>query len=568
VRPTVAKLFAAAFLARIATWLVFPDPAYPDSFYYVAVARELAAGHGFQVPFLWNFVDVGGHLPAVAALPIPSNAHWMPLASIVQVPFIWLLGPSAFASSLPFLVLGAAAAPLTYLLGRDADLPDRVSIPAGALMILPGAASGYLTQPDNFALYMVLGALSLWACGRGLRGDRRAFALGGLAVGLATLSRTDGVILGLPFVVAFAAERWRLSRLRRVLRLRRPPAAEARPVSDQPHLPIGWPAAFGCFALFLLVVGPWLLRDLTVFGSLAPSSASGRILWLRDYEQLFSASDETTLATFLAQSPAALLASRVGGFVAALIVIGGTPLLFFLAPLALWGAWRRRADPAFTPWAIYGTAFLVFCGLIFAVHVPHGMALHSGLALVPHAYLLAFVGLEAAVARVAARRPRWDVPRAKRNLTVLVIAVSWIFAAAAIARLAAEWSGETADRMALLQAHPLPPGDRLMSPDPGAFWYRYGIVGVVTPNDPLPVIEQVARDYGVRWLVIEEEHVVPALRPVLDGAGRPDWISPPLAAVPATPASPVVPAGGAQSPGRAVLYAVCTSPSDARCSKP
>ena len=59
-------------------------------------------------------------------LPIPSNAHWMPLASIVQVPFIWLLGPTAMASALPFALFGALAAPLAWAIGRDAGAPRSV----------------------------------------------------------------------------------------------------------------------------------------------------------------------------------------------------------------------------------------------------------------------------------------------------------------------------------------------------------------------------------------------------------------------------------------------------------
>ncbi len=72
------------------------------------VARSLAAGHGFNIDFIWIFVEVGGKIPANPVLPIPANAHWMPLASIVQVPFIWLLGPTALASSLPFILLRRA----------------------------------------------------------------------------------------------------------------------------------------------------------------------------------------------------------------------------------------------------------------------------------------------------------------------------------------------------------------------------------------------------------------------------------------------------------------------------
>ena len=95
-------LFAVGLVARAAAGAFFLGPAYPDSFYYVNVAHALAAGRGFNLDYIWNFVDVGGTIPADPTLPIPSNAHWMPLASLVQVPFIWLLGPTPFASTLPF----------------------------------------------------------------------------------------------------------------------------------------------------------------------------------------------------------------------------------------------------------------------------------------------------------------------------------------------------------------------------------------------------------------------------------------------------------------------------------
>ena len=72
-----------------------PDPAYPDSYYYVDVARALAAGHGLNVDFVWIFAEVGGHIPANPILPIPGNAHWLPLASFIQAPFIAVLGPTA-----------------------------------------------------------------------------------------------------------------------------------------------------------------------------------------------------------------------------------------------------------------------------------------------------------------------------------------------------------------------------------------------------------------------------------------------------------------------------------------
>ena len=103
-------LYLLALVARLVTAALFPDPAYPDSFYYVDVARQLAAGHGFNVDFIWIFPEVGGGIPANPVLPIPSNAHWMPLASLVQVPFIWLLGGIATLSRRPRAARNSAPA--------------------------------------------------------------------------------------------------------------------------------------------------------------------------------------------------------------------------------------------------------------------------------------------------------------------------------------------------------------------------------------------------------------------------------------------------------------------------
>ena len=154
-------LYAFAFIVRTVLALQFPDPAYPDSYYYVDVGRSLAAGHGFNVDFIWIFAEVGGKLPAVPVLPIPSNAHWMPLASIVQVPFIWLLGPTPFASALPFALIGSLAAPLAWAIGRDAGVRPSIAVGAGILTAIPALSLPFMAQPDNFSLYQPLVIASL-----------------------------------------------------------------------------------------------------------------------------------------------------------------------------------------------------------------------------------------------------------------------------------------------------------------------------------------------------------------------------------------------------------------------
>jgi 4-amino-4-deoxy-L-arabinose transferase-like glycosyltransferase len=542
-------LFVVALVARMLTASLFLEPAYPDAYYYANVARELAGGGGFQVDYIWNFVEVGGRLPEQGNLPIPSNAHWMPLAVLVQVPFIWALGPTAVAAGLPFWLAAAAVAPLTYFVGRDAGMPVWQAGAAGLLVAVPAAVAPYLGQPDNFGLYMLLGTLALWLCARGLRGDRRAFALGGVVVGLAFLSRNDGVLLGLPFALVFLHDL-----LRRPRRTR-----------------IGWWPAIICGAGFAIVAAPWLLRQLDVFGAISPSSIGGRILFITEYRELYSVSTETTLDSFLAQGPGGLLESRLGGLGSALLIFAVMPLMVVMVPLMLIGIWTQRRSQDFIPWFIYAVALFAFTVLVSAVHVPFGTFIHSAVALVPHAYLLALLGLAAGVRWIGNHRSSWDVPRATRNISFMLVGVLLVVSVAASLSTVDAWRYERDSRvevLAVLQAEAAA-DDILMSADAGAYQYHGDWSGIVTPDDPLPVVEQALRLYGVRWLALEGDHITLGLLPLLTQEVRPEWLSAPLVVVPPPPEEERV-EGEDEDDGppipRAALFAVCLEPGDRRCT--
>ena len=49
---------------------------------------------------------------------------------------------------------------------------------------------------------------------------------------------------------------------------------------------------------------------------------------------------------------------------------------------------------------------------------------------------------------------------------------------------------------------------------------------MVTPDDPLDTIKAVADAYDIRWLVLERDGTVDALKPVLTDDRRPPWIGP------------------------------------------
>ncbi|MEA2026971.1 MAG: glycosyltransferase family 39 protein, partial [Chloroflexota bacterium] len=485
-------LFAIALFARVLTAVLFLEPAYPDAYYYANVARELAAGGGFSVDFIWNFVEVGGTLPDEGLLPIPSNAHWMPLAALVQVPFIWVLGPTSVASGLPFWLAAAAVAPLTYFIGRDARMPVWQAAAAGLLVALPAGMSPFLGQPDNFAIFMFLGALALWLCARGLRGDRRSFALGGVVVGLAFLSRNDGVLLGVPFALAFLHDL-----------LRRPRASR-----------IGWWPALICAGGFVLVTAPWLLRQIDVFGSISPSSAGGRILFITEYRELYSVTTETTLDSFLSQGLGAVIASRLEGLRDALLIFAAMPMLVLLVPFLLIGSWVRRGSRDFAPWFIYAVVLFLFTALVSAIHVPYGTFIHSAVALLPHAYLLVLLGVAAVVRWVSSHRESWDAPRASRNLSFMLVGVIAIASVVATLSTIDAWRQERDGRADILSAlaAEADPTDVVMSPDAAAYRYHGDWSGIVTPDDPLPTVEEALRLYDVRWLALESAHITAGLR--------------------------------------------------------
>ncbi len=442
-------------------------------------------------------------------LPVASNAHWMPLASLVQVPFIWLLGPTAIASAIPFALIGAFAAPLAWAIGRDAGAPRSVSVGAGVLTAFPALTLVYVAQPDNFSLYQPLVAGSLWLAGRALLGrphGGRDFALAGLLAGLATLSRTDGVlVLG----VLLAAAAW--DRLR--------------------HRRIPWRWAGAGIGLFVLTVAPWYLRQLAVFGSLSPSTASGRVLYLRNIGEWNSITAPATLDHLLGMGLGPLLATRVGGLVAAILIFSVLVGVLILVPFMVIGAWRRRRDAAFGPFFGYAFLLFAFSAIVSAIHVPGGTFIHSAVALAPHAYVLALEGVVArdGVGRVAASRlgrdpggarlrgrgrdlRRRDGGRRHRRRPQ---------------ELGPQARADAGGRDGARRRR-APISDRVMSIDASGYRYWTGHPGVVLVNDPLDTVEKVARAYGIRWLVLEPNDIVAAAEQILVGGQRPPWVGPPI----------------------------------------
>jgi hypothetical protein len=332
---------------------------------------------------------------------------------------------------------------------------------------------------------------------------------------------------------------------------------------SQPGYPrIAGTAAVASCALFLVAVGPWLLRQLQVFGTVSPSAASGKVLFIRNIAEWNSITAPATLQYFLDQGLGSLVESRVLGFVAAVIIfsvlVGGV----ILVPFMLVGAWGRRRSVDFGPFFAYAILLFAFSAVVSAVHVPGGTFIHSAVALAPHAYILALEGIVASVAWVAARRRTWNVTQASRIFASAAIGFALLSALGASLVVHAGWKTERQERQQVAVALDLAgaaPTDRIMSIDAAGYRYYTGRGGVVLVNDPLDTVRQVARAYDVRWLVLERDDAVPSVAPILDGS-RPGWVGPPILTL-----------KDGQSPdngqGPAVaLYPVCATGASSRCA--
>jgi hypothetical protein len=531
-------LYLLALVGRLALVAGFPDPAYPDSFYYVDVARQLAAGHGLSIDVVWIFAEVGGRIPANAVLPIASNAHWMPLASLVQVPFIWLLGPTPLASAMPFALIGAVAAPLAWLIARDAGAPGFVGIGAGVLTALPALSFVFMAQPDNFSLYQPLVAGALFMAGRGLRGRPRSFALAGLLAGIATLSRNDGLL-----VLAVLGATFFWDRLRTRVAVAGAPPRPAR---------VPLVAALAAVALFAVAVAPWYLRQLAVFGTLSPSTASGKVLFIRDIGEWNSITTPATLDHLMGMGLGPLLLTRVGGLVAAAFIFSVLVGALVLIPPMVVGAWHRRRDAAFGPFFAYAALLFAFSALVSAVHVPGGTFIHSAVALAPQGYVLALWGIVVATAWIARRRAGWDADGAARVFVGGAVTFGVIAAVAGSFAVHGGWEDKRSRMQAVagaLDGAGAPVEDRVMSIDASGYRYWTGHPGVVLVNDPLATVEEVARAYDIRWLVLERADSVPAAQEILLDGHRPAWVWPPILASPDVS-----------------VYPVCTATDDPRCA--
>lgn len=243
----LAVIAAVAFALRIVYVLTIAhhDPrGFGDPTYYHEQANLLAHGHGFSEPFTW----LQDHRL------IPAATH-PPLFTVVLASSSVLGFTSYFAHKVVACLVGTATVVVVGLLGREIG-GRRVGLIAAVIALAyPNlwVVDGILLPEGLFALTV---ALALLAAVRYRRSPRPVTAaLVGVAIGLASLTRGEGIFL--TFLLAL------------------PIALLARQVTFRTRL-----VQLVTMAVAVLVVlAPWMIRNSQVFQrSVLLSTNSGDVL--------------------------------------------------------------------------------------------------------------------------------------------------------------------------------------------------------------------------------------------------------------------------------------------------
>ena len=478
----IVRLVVAGFVTR---------PGYMDPSYYTATAVSLAQGEGLNEPFIWNYLD------DPAEVSHPGFLYWMPLPSFVAMPFAALFPGSFFALQVPFAFLSALLPLVAYGIARRVTEKRWLAWSAGLMALFSGYFFSYWTLPETFAPYALFGSLALWLAGswgQESEGKAPGWLVGlavGLLVGLAHLTRADGILL-LPVVV--------------VVPLFLPGSRNANHVLRVTHYVPRF-MFYHCLPIvlgYLLVMAPWIARNLVAAGS--PLSPGGtKTLWLTNYDDLFCYGCDLTLQSYLAWGWDNILSSKLSALGVNAQRFLAENCLVFAFPFAGIGFYRLRRRIPFANALVYLAIIYMAHSVAFAYPGARGGFFHASSAVLPFLFVAAIEGLEAAVRWVGKRR-RWNVRQA-----TTVFAVAAVVSAAGLSiyvagQLLPRW--QRVDRVyeeigQWMERQGVDDDAVVMVNNPPAFWYYTHHPSVVVPSGDVDALLAVADRYDVDYVVLD-----------------------------------------------------------------
>lgn len=407
-RAVYFGLFLLGIAINIGVALIEAGPGTMDADYYYAVGLRIGKYSEWNEPFLWNYLnDLDG-------LPQPAFTYWMPLPAILSALGIKLTGLSNFTGArLGFLVLGGLIPPLTARLAFSLTPHRWAGILSGLLAAFPVFYLPYLSTPESFSVSMVLSGLIFllftysWQPTEtsGMWKPLGISVVSGVICGLLHMTRADGFLWLIIVIWAITIKR-----------------------SNQFALKHSLPLWIACLAGYLLIAGPWFLRNLVAFDSLFPPG-SNRTLWITRYDELFVyPASKLNAAHWLASGLPAIIASRLWAFIQNFQTFIAVQGFIFLFPFLIFGAWLKRHDLQVRVGLAAWIFLLIVMTFVFPFAGARGGYFHSGAALQPLFLALVPVGLENILIWGSVRRG-WRADKARTVFGAIMVGLAALLTA-------------------------------------------------------------------------------------------------------------------------------------------
>lgn len=512
-RRDLLVLLVLGLLVRAITAALFDQPGYIDAAYYYDVAKNLVTGHGFTEDFILTY------LAPASSVVHTSNLYWMPLASLVLVPFFAVFGVSWHVAEIPNVLLSGTLPLLAYWMGWDFFHSRRYALGAALLTLCAGFYYPlYFIFSDNFGLYAWTAGLALLFIGQGTQGRPHRFILAGFWIGLAHLARPDAPLLLVIALIIFAGNRylaWRANSGKR--------AEGSQPKTTT----LPWYTLAGLVACYLAVMAPWFARNLIVAGAILPPGGT-KTIWLTTYNDFFSYGKDLSLHSYLAWGLGNILLSKfqaLGQNVFAILAM----LEFAPAPFTAIGLWKLRRSPQALPFLLYFVLLYLGLSLVFTFPSLRGTLLHSFIPLLPFMSLAIILGLDTVIDSIARRRPSPAAERRaasrRRVYLAAIVLLSGVLSCVIIVSNASTWDNtyhlyQQAGKIAAQQYASLAAAADtndgqnasksalpiVMVSDPPDYYFATGQHAVSIPDQSIEVILQVADRYGAAYLLLEPLH--------------------------------------------------------------
>ena len=473
------------------------SPGYMDADYYFAGARRLYEGYGFSEQILWNYLD------EPTALPHPSHAYWMPFTSILAY-FGMIFGHSdGFNSArLGFIIIAGLIPVLTAQLTITLSQRRDHAILAGFLAAIPGFYLSYIGTTDAFGIYMLLGGLWLLISGNTrIRGTYKQSFLLGATSGFMHLARADGVLWLVFALVGINSSFFDIGFLR---------SRDQRSLIKQQIV-----YSLVCITGYLLVFGPWMIRNYLAFNTLL-APGGDKTLWLIRYDDMYSyPASILTPGRWWASGLHEIIRVRIQAFgqniQTALFVQGE----IFLIPLILLGLWNFRNNSIIRLGLLGWTLNLLSMTIVFPFVGWRGGFFHSGVAIQSLLWACVPAGLTSFVVW-GVRVRNWNAKHAWRIFTIgLVLLAVMLSVLTAYRRVIGDnpkepvWSTsknsyQQIENIVINYQATL--DDIVLVNNAPGYYIATGRRAISIPDGDLMASLEVSRKFGGVYLILESNH--------------------------------------------------------------